>query len=127
MAWYLTVSNHYHGELRESGRLLNPNLTMKLDRKLGHASIEVIGLGRINFTDIGDQHAGGHSKATWGVLISYQGEELVFRYEGDGQIQLDVNKFGQAEITGNGEFSRVPLPSFVLKKKDEGNNVISSN
>ena len=116
MAWYLTITNNYHGELRESGRLLNTGLTMKLDRKLGHATVEVIGLGRVNFTDIGDKHAGGHSKATWGVLISYQGEELVFRYEGDGQIQLTVNQFGQAEMSGNGEFSLVPLPSFILKK-----------
>lgn len=47
------------------------------------------------------------------MLISYQGEEFVFRYEGGGDIQLIINDPGQAEINGNGTISRIRLPSFI--------------
>jgi hypothetical protein len=83
-------------------------------KPLGNAVVTVPGLGEINFLDIGDQQIGGFSKATWGVLISYQGEEVVFRYEGGGQLTLNVNGLGQAKLSGNGGFSQIELSSFVL-------------
>lgn len=85
-----------------------------LPKPLGNAIVTVPGLGEINFLDIGDQQIGGFSKATWGVLISYQGEEVVFRYEGGGQVALTVNGFGQAKLSGNGGFSKIDLGSFIL-------------
>ncbi len=83
-------------------------------KPLGNAVVTVPGLGEINFLDIADQQIGGFSKATWGVLISYQGEEVVFRYEGGGQLALTVNALGQAKLSGNGGFSKIDLSSFLL-------------
>lgn len=85
----------------------------KVNKTLGHIVIIVDGLGPINFTDVGDTQIGGYSKATWGVLISYQGDELIFRYEGGGEIQLTINNYGQAEISTNGSISQIRLPSFM--------------
>jgi hypothetical protein len=117
MAYNITITNRYHEALLAFGLVINANDTrpVKIDRTLGNGYITVPGLGAVNFTDVGEDNIGGFSKATWGVLISYQGEELVFRYEGGGQLQVTINKYGQAEISGNGGFSIIRLDSFVVK------------
>lgn len=116
MSWHLTVTNKYHGSVQIAGiTVLPPNSqAFKVDKTLGNIVLIVDGLGPINFTDVADKQIGGYSKATWGVLISYQGEELIFRYEGGGEIQLTINEFGQAEIQTNGSLSQIRLPSFVM-------------
>ncbi|MDQ3798184.1 MAG: hypothetical protein M3384_01930 [Acidobacteriota bacterium] len=118
MSYHLTITNHYHQTIMGFGMIINAGEKnpIKVQQTLGNGYVDVPGLGAVNFTDIGQKDIGGHSRATWGVLISYQGEEIVFRYEGGGEIQLRINELGQAELRGNGEFSRVQLPSFVLVK-----------
>jgi hypothetical protein len=115
MSWHLTITNNYHESIQIPNITVLPPKTpaYKVANTLGNIYIIVSGLGAINFTDVADKQIGGYSTATWGVLISYQGEELVFRYEGGGEIQLTINDLGQAEITGNGGFSRIQLPSFI--------------
>jgi hypothetical protein len=81
---------------------------------LGDATITVPGLGEMMVHDIADRQIGGYSKATWGVLLSYQGEEMVFRYEGGGQLSITFNDFGQAELQSNGGISQLNLGAFVL-------------
>jgi len=117
MSWHLTVTNKYHGSVQIPNiTVLPPNgQPYKVPSTLGHIYLLVDGLGPINFTDIGDKDIGGYSKSTWGVMISYQGEELVFRYEGGGEIQLTINWLGQAEITTNGSISQIRLPSFIIR------------
>jgi hypothetical protein len=34
------------------------------------------------------------------VLIAYQGEEFVGRYEGGGQLTVVINQYYQAELSG---------------------------
>jgi hypothetical protein len=116
MSYTVTVTNHYHEAIRPFGAIINANDTRpaKIPKTLGNGYIAVPGLGDVNFTDVGQDNIGGFSKATWGVLISYQGEELVFRYEGGGELQVNINKYGQVEISGNGSFSRIRLDSFVV-------------
>jgi hypothetical protein len=117
MSWHLTVTNKYHGSVQIPNlTVLPPNAQpFKVPSTLGHIVVIVDGLGPINFTDVADKQIGGYSKATWGVLISYQGEELIFRYEGGGDVQLTINEFGQAEIITNGSISQIKLSSFVVK------------
>jgi hypothetical protein len=116
----LTVSNSYAYAITVYDVAVGQHLVSPRDppyvvpKALGNAVVTVPGLGEINFLDIGDQQIGGFSKATWGVLISYQGEEVVFRYEGGGQVTLNVNGLGQAKLSGNGGFSQIELGSFVL-------------
>ena len=79
---------------------------------LGNAWLNCNELGTLNFLDIGDKHIPGDSKETWGVLISYQGEEMVGRYEGGGQLSAVINSFGQVTLSGM-DLRQVSLPSFV--------------
>ena len=117
MSYNITITNHYHEALLAFGTVINAKDTrpVKIDRTLGNGYITVPGHGAVNFTDVGDANIGGYSQKTWGVLISYEGEEIVFRYEGGGQLQVTNNKYGQPEISGNGDFSRIRLDPFVIK------------
>jgi hypothetical protein len=113
----LTVINNYHDTLLTSfGGPINKGDTRPVKSPaLGNGYVTVPGLGAVNFTDVGDSQIGGYSKATWGVLISYQGEEVIFRYEGGGEIQLTISKLGQAQLHSNGSLSQIRLGSFEFK------------
>lgn len=81
---------------------------------LGGAAIHVPGIGHMLLHDVCERQIGGFSRATWGVYLSYRGEELVFRYEGGGQITVTFNDFGQASLESNGAFSRINLGAFKI-------------
>ena len=81
---------------------------------LGDATITVPGMGEMMVHDIADRPLGGYSKATWGVLVSYKGEEAVFRYEGGGQLTITFNDLGQATLASNGGISRVDVAAMIL-------------
>ncbi|MDQ3918693.1 MAG: hypothetical protein M3348_09460 [Acidobacteriota bacterium] len=84
-------------------------------QNLGNFRLHIPGAGEVNLIDIGERKIAGFSKATWGVLISYQGEECEYRYEGGGQITIHVTDLGQIELSSNGSIIRVGLPPFVFK------------
>ena len=87
-------------------------------RKLGWFQLGVPGMGELTLLDIGDRKISGlpFMQATWGVLISYQGQECEFRYEGEGDINVNVTDLGQIELDGNGGFLLTDLPSFIVKQ-----------
>ena len=95
------------------GTTIAPRDAWKTQKPIGNAWVQSTEAGTINFLDIGDVHIGGDSKETWGVLISYQGEEVVGRYEGEGALEVTINQFGQAELS-NMDLRQVQLPSFIL-------------
>lgn len=115
----LTVTNHYWRPVVVANSA-GASFTVPLNGSghpsgaLGDATISVPGLGEMMVHDIGDRQIGGFSKATWGVLVAYQGEEAVFRYEGGGQLTVTFNDLGQAELTCNGGLSRVSLGGLIL-------------
>ena len=80
---------------------------------LGNAWIKSDQAGTMNFMDIADQHIPGDSGETWGVLISYQGEEIVGRYEGGGQLQVSINVYMQAQLGGM-DLRQVSLPALMI-------------
>src|SRR5918911_561816 len=77
---------------------------------LGNLTLLVPTRGPLDFLDIGDQHIPGDSGETWGVLIAYQGEEFVGRYEGGGQLTVVINQYYQAELSGM-DIREVSLPA----------------
>ena len=90
-------------------------------KSLGNFRVTIPGAGEINLIDIGERKiskANFHT-ATWGVLNSNLGTECEFRYEGGGEINLNVTDLGQIELSGNGRFLVTDMPSFILKQ-DEG-------
>lgn len=113
----LTVVNHYpwtitvsHGTVFE----VASGSTFQLPARLGDAWLQVPGIGQMLLRDVADRQIGGFSKATWGVYLAYQGEELVFRYEGEGQITVTFNDFGQAAVESNGAVARISLGAFKI-------------
>jgi hypothetical protein len=80
---------------------------------LGNLSLVVPTRGPLDFLDIGNKHVGGDSRETWGVLIAYQGEEYVGRYEGGGQLIVVINQFYQAELSGM-DLRQISLPAMEL-------------
>lgn len=80
---------------------------------LGDITLTVPTRGPLSFHDIADKHIGGDSKETWGVLIAYQGEEYVGRYEGGGQLTVVVNELYQA-VLGGMDLRQVYLPGIEL-------------
>jgi hypothetical protein len=80
---------------------------------LGDVTLDVPTRGPLSFHDIGDQHIGGDSGETWGVLIAYQGEEFVGRYEGGGQLTVEINQFFQAVLSGM-DLRQVSLPAMEI-------------
>lgn len=80
---------------------------------LGDVNFVVPTRGPLGFHDIGDTHIGGDSKETWGVLIAYQGEEFVGRYEGGGQLAVEINSYYQAILSGM-DIRQVSLPAIQV-------------
>lgn len=80
---------------------------------LGDIAFDIPTRGVLSFHDIGDKHIPGDSKETWGVLIAYQGEEFVGRYEGGGQLAVEINDFYQATLSGM-DLRQVSLPALQI-------------
>jgi hypothetical protein len=87
--------------------------TWKSDSNLGDITLDVPTRGPLSFHDIGDTHIGGDSGETWGVLIAYQGEEIVGRYEGGGQLTVEINGYYQAVLSGM-DLREVSLPAMQI-------------
>jgi hypothetical protein len=85
-------------------------------QNLGNFRLHIPGAGEVNLIDLGEKKIAGFSKATWGVLIGYHGEECEFRYEGGGVLNLHVTDLAQVELSSNGSIIQVSLPSFIFKK-----------
>ena len=81
--------------------------------ELGDVTLDVPTRGPLSFHDIGDTHIPGDSGETWGVLIAYQGEEFVGRYEGGGQLTVEINGYYQAVLSGM-DLRQVSLPSMEV-------------
>ena len=114
MSYTLTVRNGTEYTMQGSdGANVPPGANWQpQNQPLGNAWIQSTELGTINFLDLGSRRIPGDSGETWGVLISYQGEEMVGRYEGGGQLTVALNEYGQATASGM-DLRQVSLPSFI--------------
>jgi hypothetical protein len=82
-------------------------------KELGDAWVSSQQWGTLNFLDLGDKHIPGDSKETWGVLISYQAEEVVGRYEGGGLLHVVFSEYGQLGLKGM-DLRQVSLTPMIL-------------
>jgi hypothetical protein len=113
MSYTLSVQNGTEYEMQGSdGANVPPGATWQPQGVHGNAWIQSSELGTINFLDLGSRQIPGDSGETWGVLISYQGEEMVGRYEGAGGLSVALNEYGQATLSGM-DLRQVSLPAFI--------------
>ena len=115
MTYHLRLTNDYVQNITVEGTSVAANGgTWTSPDLLGSTIVTVPGRGELSCQDIADDKGvGGFCQETWGVLVSYQGSEAVFRYEGSGQLNIALNKYGQATLTSNGCVSYPQLPSFT--------------
>ena len=113
--YQITLTNNSNVGLGFLGgnQVIPPGGDWQSDDNLGDVTLIVPTRGPLSFHDIGDQHIGGDSKETWGVLIAYQGEEYVGRYEGGGQLTVAINEYYQAVLDGM-DLRQVSLPSMEV-------------
>lgn len=109
----IKLINHSHNTLTTSdGKMIIQNAAWQTGN-LGNGWVKSDQAGAMNFMDIGDQHIPGDSGETWGVLITYQGEEFVGRYEGGGELLVVINTYMQAELSGM-NLREVSLPAMTV-------------
>ena len=101
MSYTVTINNATDSPITvEDGTTIQPNGGSWTSGTLGNTFGHSDQFGSISFIDLGETHIPGDSGETWGVLITYQGEHMVGRYEGGGQLTVDFNSFLQATLTG---------------------------
>lgn len=94
------------------GKTIDPDGSWTSDT-LGNTFVHSEEFGSMSFRDIGDSHIGGDSEETWGVLISYNGQHMVGRYEGGGELHVTFNNHLQAEVSGM-HLRRVHLDALMV-------------
>ena len=104
----VSVTNNYIYSLFLNGGnevIAQPNGGKAQLTNWGSHAINVVGMGDINFIDLGDQKLSGYTNPelpwtehTWGGLVRYQGLDAYFRYEGQGQVELVVDRFGAVSL-----------------------------
>lgn len=115
MTYHISLTNDFVNPVTIEGTTVAANGgTWTSPNLLGSTIATVPGRGELAFQDVGDDKGvGGFCQETWGVLICYQGSEAVFRYEGSGQLDVVLNKYGQATLSSNGCISYPQLPAFT--------------
>lgn len=113
--YQVTVTNKSNVGIGFAGgnQVIPPGDHWKSDN-LGDLTLLVPTRGPLSFHDIADKHIGGDSGETWGVLIAYQGEEIVGRYEGGGQLTVTINDLYQA-VLGGLHLRQVQLPAMEIE------------
>lgn len=101
MSYFVNVANDskYLDFETSNGQRIGPGATWRSEQ-LGNAWISSRQFGTVAFLDLAMEKPAGSSDETWGVLISYQGEEIVGRYEGGGQLHVEIGPFLQATLSG---------------------------
>lgn len=109
-AWYsLTINNNFSQTLtttlgNASNISINPATSYSYSTVSGESvNINIPGYGTVVLQDLGSNHIEGDSSQTWGILISYQDNDVVARYEaGGGPLVLAVGPYGNIALGGNG-------------------------
>jgi hypothetical protein len=117
MTYYVSVTNSTVYDMQTSnGQPLKGGGGTWSSGLIGDAWVNTLGWGTLNFLDIGHTHVGGDSGGEWGVLVSYQGEEVVGRYDGSPVLSVAISALGAATMVGGGDFTlrQVSLPAFEI-------------
>jgi hypothetical protein len=115
--WSITLTNDYYAVVlandNEGQHDVAPKAQYSNLTPLGNAYLTIPGLGQASFIDIADSHIGGDGPETWGVLINYQGESWVFRYEGGGELGAVLSPWGVLQLTSSGSLREVEWPGIT--------------
>jgi hypothetical protein len=115
MTYYVAVANETGYTLNTSdGHQIAPAGGRWTSPLIGDAWVDTGAWGRFNFLDIAHAHVGGDGPGEWGVLFSYQGEEVVGRYDGSPTFQATISPMGSVTLSGGTSLRQVSLPAFEV-------------
>lgn len=118
----LKITNDFRDPVSVAGGgQINPGQSDEL-KDLGNATINVPGIGDARLFDLGDKKLPGfdYPKETWGVLLRYQTMEAYFRYEGGGQLSIEIGEFGTLTVSSsNGTVTTIKLPEVIVEGEGE--------
>ncbi len=112
----LTVTNNYSYTVIAGKREIAAGETFEVTENLGNIILTIPGLGSLNLLDVGEKHLESPSTKTRGVLLSYQGNECIYQYEGEGNLRITLTDIGQAQVTGDGDITLMRFDSFLLNE-----------
>jgi hypothetical protein len=91
----------------------------------GNVIFEIPGMGTFSALDLGDKSIPGYHfppSETWGVLFRYKTTEIYARYEGGGEYDVTIDKYGSVHVTPkSGSAVEVSIKELILNKKTEKN------
>lgn len=119
----LKITNNYKYDClfkRESESTPSPiNRGEHIFLELGNAILTVPGSGVVNFIDLANNKIKGYEnypKEYWGVLVRANNIEGYYRYEGGGQLSLEIDAYGSYTLsTQNGTLITINLPELTIK------------
>jgi hypothetical protein len=117
MTYYVDVINQTAYDFETSNGVKLPAQGGQWNSGLiGDAWVSSPTWGPMSFLDIGHDHIGGDSGGEWGMLLSYQSEEVVGRYDGSPVLTVTIDKYGAATVTPGGDFTlrQVYLPGLTI-------------
>jgi hypothetical protein len=116
--FYVNVNNNYPLDVSINGAISVPTgRTGSTGRTSGLQTVAVPWMGTVLVLDLGQQMVPGYPlKETWGVLLRYAELELYYRYEGDGEIDLAVDQYGNINVTGvQGSAMIISMPELTYR------------
>lgn len=97
--------------------LIKPGTSISI-KNLGNGILSVFGMGVVNFIDLAAKKIPGYDypKEHWGVLIRTHTLEGYYRYEGGGELLLEINEYGSYSLsTENGTLITISLPELTIE------------
>lgn len=99
-SYYVHIDNNFGQAITVSdGTTINSGSSWD-STQLGGLKLMIPDYGTVIFQDIGTTHIDGDTNGAWGVLISYHDEDIVGRYDGNGQLNVAVGAYGAITIAG---------------------------
>ena len=112
----VTITNNYSYEISVDGKTVIKPKAKQSFTNWGTHTVDVPGMGSILFLDLGDKKIAGYElKETWGALFRYEGEEVYYRYEGQGEVDVALDMYGNMNVKTNFSSIIISLPQIVLE------------
>lgn len=104
------ITNHYPYTITAGKWQVKKEESAGYPEKLGNLIIDVPGKGQIALQDISNVRLDPPTKKKYSILISFQGEEMLYRYDGDGRISAMLSEMGELFIQKRDDLMKRKIP-----------------
>lgn len=114
----ITLTNNYIYDVKaDTGEVAKKNGGKIVLKDWGSHLIHIPGMGAMNCIDLGDHKIPGYPlNENWGALFRYVNTEIYYRYEGGGQVEMEINRYGCVTVRTN--FSSIIISLDELSLED---------